>query len=335
MPTKYSVDSDNRLIVACNGENLSVNGTFSIDEENRLIYWLNEPQAWRVKYQLPEKIVFTGNWKLDVNYDLELRLIRSNSRGTVSVDYDTLTLKGELISCESDKLVFEIKSIDKNGLSELRLLKLSGIWQANESNQIYFSLAKKESPDILNFKAGWQLNQNQQIIYTYQKSGLKTKNKILSTLTFLGFWQISSATQLTYILSSAANSKFDFKAQLQTPNLYPKEGVIKYRLGAGVKGTVPKVICLYGVWKLSRKLGLVFDMEYAKGEVHSLSFGAEVNFNKKNAVIFNLKNEFGEDLGLSVMFARRFLEKLDADFFLRLKHSQKESGVDAGVRIPF
>lgn len=334
MQIRYLIDDNNRLIVADNGENLPVDGSFSIDEDNRLIYWLNEPQAWRVKYQLPEKLVFTGNWKLDANYDLELEVTQNKS----GWQKDILTLKGELISCESDKLVFEIKSIDKNGLTELRLLKLTGTWKANGLNQIYFAVSKKESPDLLTFQAGWQLNQNQQIIYTCQKSDLKTKNKILSTLTFSGFWQITAANQLTYILSSGTNSKFDFKVQLETPNVYPKEGAIKYRLGVGLKETKPdelKIISLYGTWKLSRKLGLVFDMEYAKGQIHSLIFGAEVNFDKNNRVIFNLKNELGESIGISVVFTHRFLKQLDAELFLRLKHYQKESGIDAGIRIPF
>lgn len=317
MPNKYSVDDDNRLVIANNAETLPIDGTFSTDEDNRLSYWLNETLPLREKYGLPEKLVFEGNWKLNSNCDLELEL-KETSR-TQAVPIGRLSLKGELISSESDKLIFELSAIDKNGLTKVRLLKLSGTWAADELNRIYFSVSKKESPDILTFQAGWQLNQNQQIIYTYQKANLKTKAQTLSTLTFSGHWQITSVNQLTYILSGGTNSKFDFKVQLETPNIYPKEGAIKYRIGIGLEGlspsfdfaqdkqgTVPKIISLYGTWKMSRKLGVTFDMEYAKGDIQSLAFGAEVNFNKNNEAIFNLKNDFGENLGISVVFTHRF-----------------------------
>jgi len=312
---KYSVDNDNRLVFASNAEAFPMDGVFSVDEDNRLNYWLNEPETWRVTHQLPEKLVFTGNWSLDPNNDLQLTLSNNKSKqglipkGTVPVG--TLMFKGEIISCESDKLVFELKSIDKNGLLQVRILKLSGTWAADELNQIYFSVSKKSSPDTLTLQGRWQLNKNQQIIYTCEKSNLKTKDRTLSTLTFSGFWEISSANKLTYILSTGSNSKFDFKAQIETPTIYPKEGLIKYRLGVGLKGlspqgTVPELISLYGTWKINRSVGVSFDMEYAKGEVRSLDFGAEVNFNKDNEAVFNLKNDFGEDLGISVVFKHRF-----------------------------
>lgn len=307
MKTKYSVDDDNRLTAANGKETIPVNGTFEIGENNNLIYWLNEPETWRVKHQLPEKLVFTGNWSLDPNNDLQLELSRNDSDSEKSI----LIFKGEIISCESEKLVFELKTIDKNGLLQVRLLKLSGTWAADELNRIYFSVSKKESPDTLTLQGAWQLNKNQQIIYTCQKTNLKTKDKTFSVLTFSGFWQISSINKLTYMLCAGSNSKFDFKVQIETPNIYPKEGVIKYRLGVGFqglspKGTVPKIISLYGTWKINRSAGVSFDMEYAKGQIRSLDFGAEVNFNKDNEAVFSLKNDFGEDLGISVVFKHRF-----------------------------
>ena len=307
MRAKYSVDNDNRLIFANNTEVFSIDGTFLVDEDNRLNYWLNEPEPWRVKHQLPGKLVFTGNWSLNPNNDLQLELSRNDSDSEKGI----LTFKGEIISCESNKLVFELKSIDKNGLLQVRILKLSGAWLSDDSNQIYFSVSKKDSPDTLTLQGAWQLNKNQQIIYTCQKTNLKTKDKTLFTLTFSGFWQISSANKLTYILSTGSDSKFDFKAQIETPTIYPKEGVIKYRLGVGLKGlspkgTVPELISLYGTWKINRDVGVTFDMEYAKGQIRSLDFGAEVNFNKDNEAVFNLKNDFGENLGISVVFKHRF-----------------------------
>lgn len=332
--SKYSVDSQNSLIIRNGRNDLSVNGYFSIDESNRLIYWLNETSVWRKKYELPEKIVFTGHWKLDPNYDLELHL----TQDTIAYQEEIIMLKGEIIACEKEALVFEIKSHNKEGLSQFRLLKLTGVWAVNELNQISFTIRKKDNPDTLIFQGTWQLNQNQQVVYTYEKTGLKTKNKCSYTLTFSGFWQITSAHRLTYIISQGTDSKFDFKAQIETPNLYPKDGVIKYRIGVGAKESKPEktqIVSLYGTWKFSRELGFTFDMEYSKGQIYSFSFGAEANFDKNNQIIFNLTSKEREKLGMNLIFTHRFLKRFDAELFTRLKTSREESGIDVGIRIPF
>jgi len=99
-------------------------------------------------------------------------------------------------------LVFEVKSTDREGQTHIQLLKLSGSWQADEFNRLSFLVKRKIQPDILTLGGIWQLNKNQQIIYTYEKTDLKTKTKYARTLTFLGFWQIDSTKRLTYILES-------------------------------------------------------------------------------------------------------------------------------------
>lgn len=90
--------------------------------------------------------------------------------------------------------------------------------------------------------------------------------------------------------------------RLESTNLYPREGVIKYRLGIGVrkdKKAGSMVISLYGVWK----------------------FGLDLNF------YFSIGN---------IIFILSYaVKKLDAELFLRMSRSAKEQGVEAGVRIPF
>lgn len=330
MQIRYSVDNNNRLIISRNGKVISPSGFFEIDESNRLVYWLNEPARWRKQYGFGEKIIFIGKWSLNQNYDLELRL-EDDSK-------DVLRIKGEIISAQAKRLVFELKTFEENGLTRFRLLKLSGTWQADEYNQLSFVVTKKGLPDILTLEGSWRLNKNQQIIYTCEKTELKRKTKIISRLEFSGYWQIFEANKLTYIISSATNSRFDFKVQMESLNLYPKTGVIKYRLGIGIKQAKriePKTISLYGVWKFSRNLALSFDMEYTNSQVHSLQFGAEVNFSKNNQIIFDLLAKDGRNLGASVVFTHRFLKRLDAEVFMRLKKLKEAAGVDVGVKIPF
>ena len=299
MPRDYSVDAYNRLVVRREKEELIPQGSFSTDKDNRLIYWLNEPVAWRAKYQLPRKLLFTGQWKLNSDYGLELELRQNRP----SFNRETLALKGRIIACEKDTLVFEIHSLKKNGLDSFNLLKLSGNWQADEFNRLTFLVTKKDFPDTLILQGAWQLNDNQQIVYTYEKTNLRTKTKSLQTLVFSGYWQITSASRLSYIISTGVNSKFDFKAQIESPNLYPKEGVIKYRLGIGVrepKKRKAQIISFYGAWKFSRQAGLIFEIDHKNGRLSKLEFGAEVNFQGNNQITFNLTDRKGERLGLAL-----------------------------------
>ncbi len=330
---KYKVDASNRLVVKRRKKNLTSDGRFIIGKDNALNYWLNEPAGWRRENSLPLKIKFKGKWKMSRDHDLELALQQIKGQ-----QEDSLLLKGEVISADSDKLVFQIQSSDKSGQNHIHILKLSGAWKADEFNRLAFEVRKKGEPDVLAFKGIWRVNKNQEISYDYEKAGLKTKDRISNTLTFRGFWEINSRNRLTYILSRQLNSRFDFRAQLESPTLYPKEGVIKYRIGIGLKGQKPygdKIISIFGAWKFSRIGGLNFEVDYGKHSVQAIRFGADIYLTKENSIVFCLNNRINQPLGISVIFTRRFLKKLDAELFLKLKKLRGESGVEAGTRIPF
>lgn len=333
MKYRYSVNTDNQLLIKLPKKKkpLLMRGRFAVDKNNRLLYWLNEPSSWRREYSLPGKIIFEGSWQLNNNYDLELLLDKTEKQ----FQDDVLIIRGKIISTDRDILAFETKTYDQNGLLHIQILKLSVIWLTDETNRLSFIL-KKRPPDIVTLEGDWQINDNQRIIYIYEKIDLKTKTRVSNTLAFEGFWQITSANKLTYILPHSSNSRFDFRAQIETPNIYPQRGVIKYRLGVGIReAKKEKIISLYGTWKFGRRLGLIFQVDYGNGEVSESEFAADVSFTKKNEVIFGLKNKTGESLGFSVTFTHRFLKALDAEAFLRLKDSWEESKIDAGVRIPF
>jgi len=337
MKYKYWLNNKNRLFIKpAKGKRVPVEGGFSLDKGNKLIYLLNEPLVWRRLYNLPSKISFVGNWSLNLNHDLELKLDETKNQ----FKGDRLTLKGEIISTDSDTLVFEISSLDERGQSHVQLLKLSGSWQADEFNRIIFIVKKSASPDTLTLGGAWQLNKNQQIIYTYDKTLLKRKAKISSTLTFEGFWQINSNNRLAYILSRSSQSRFDFRVQIESPNLYPKEGRIKYRIGIGLRKdnlSQGKTICLYGTWKFSRKAGLDFQMDYGRGEFREIKFGTNIYLNKENEITFLLTNKEKEPVGLNITFTHKFIRDSDAQAFLRLQGllDRKERAIEAGVQIPF
>lgn len=335
MPRKYEIDNNNRLVVIDDDLTYPVDGFFTVDRQNNLSYLLNEPQAWRTQRSLPDKITFIGNWKLNENYCLELKL---KDDQLFLADSSILTLKGKIISLEADEFTFELKTIDKSGLLHLGLIKLSGQLNNDEFNQIFFSVEKLEGTDILFLGAGWRLNKNQEITFNLKRTPFKNKSDFSSLITISGFWRISQANNLTYFLSTASGNSFIFRCHLQTPSLYPKKGAIKYRLGAGIsqgRRVKTKIISLYGTWKLSRGLGISFEMEYANGRLHSLEFEAEITIDKANRVVFILKSAQKEALGISVTFTHRFLKQLDARVFLELKSSLRERGIDVGLIIPF
>ncbi len=354
MKYKYSLNNKNQLLIKRSEQKASIpaSGTFSVDKDNQLIYWLNEPASWRKKYNLPSKVTFTGNWRLNSNYDLELNLDETKSQ----YKGDRLILKGEIISTDRDTLAFEIIT-HKQGLSpselnqsnlkgtvpestHIQLLKLSGSWQADEFNRITFMIKKKAAPDVITLKGAWQINKNQQIAYAYERTILKRKIRVSCALTFEGFWEINSANRLSYIISRSTASRFDFRVQMESPTLYPKKGLIKYRIGIGLRKDKPsqaRLICLYGTWKFSRKVGLVFQMDYGKGMFKEIEFGTNFYFNKKDEIIFLLTNKRNEPLGFNINFTHRFLKNFDAEAFLRIKNifDKRETAVEAGVRIPF
>ena len=253
------------------------------------------------------------------------------------------SLRKRFIVAESDALVIQTEitqsslrggeadeAISNRG-SHLRILKLKGTWHANDYNDLCFEVTgSKGPPETYTFKGSWKLNNNQQIEYTSEDGRDK--------LTFKGYWNISSANRLVYLLEGSSTSRFEFKVQIESSTFYPKKGEIRYRIGVGIRQSRPKVssqiLILYGEWKFGRNLGLIFQMDYGQGKVRAIEFGAEVTFGR-NKVIFALKSEFGEPLGITFTMTHKFLESFDAKGFIRLKSRQKEQAIEAGITIPF
>ncbi|MDD4938566.1 MAG: hypothetical protein PHE18_02140 [Candidatus Omnitrophica bacterium] len=332
---KYSIDKDNRLLIRQKGKKVSPKGAFKIEKNNRLIYILNEPAHWRRVHKLPSRIVFLGKWKLDENHDLVLE--RNEPREKKEGRF---VFKGEIISSRKDALAFEIISRDRRGHTQAQVLELSGAWQADKSNRIIFKADKKGMPDTLTLEGSWQLDNNQQVTYNYEKTNLLKRAKISRSLTFEGFWQINEKNRLTYILSRASRSRFDFRAQIESPSLRPKEGQMKYRLGIGLakpKSQKKRIVTLYGAWKFSRKGGLDFSMDYGKGASRTVEFGVNAHLNNKDEIIFSLRSKKGEPLGLNITFNRELFKGNGALAYLRLKNllERNKPAVEAGVRIPF
>ena len=96
---RYSVDRYNRLTVKSKRKKVNPRGSFAIEKNNALVYWLNEPLAWRREFGLPNKIRFRGTWQLDANHDLELLLDKTDEQPKG----ERLTLKGDIVSVGADE----------------------------------------------------------------------------------------------------------------------------------------------------------------------------------------------------------------------------------------
>jgi hypothetical protein len=331
MIPKYRIDSAGRLLIKQKAQKFTPKGKFVIDKRNRLSYLIEESLSWRKKYSLPEKITFYGRWSSKKGNTLIFTLSKTKQHNGLG----TLYFKSQLVSAQANALIFSLESKEEAGSYRIYLLKLKGLWQADAYNRLCFLVQKGTSRyDNLTLGGSWQVNENNTLDFSYKTTSLKRKTKIERVITFNGFWQISENCRIVYILDAQNHSYFSFKAHLERPNIFAKKGEIRYRVGIGVKTQIfqMRTITLYGAWKLSRKLGISFEMDYGQGKVKEIFFTATWRFSEEENIEFHLKNTQGKNLGLAVIFSRSFLNK-NARWFLRLAKQGRDSRIQGGITI--
>ncbi|KPK41982.1 MAG: hypothetical protein AMJ78_03965 [Omnitrophica WOR_2 bacterium SM23_29] len=325
---KYSTDRLNRLLVNKDNKNYPIDGEFSV-EENNLVFKPSQKSIFTKDLDLPRKMRFEGNWHLTPNKDFKLVLIETDNQ----VKNDELKIKGQIISAQADAIVFQMHCIKEPDVDSIKLLRLGGRWQADEFNQLAFFVARDIAEDILRFNGSWQVNKNQEIIYTYEKQDLIRKTRTQEQITFKGYWQISSTDRLTYILDFKNRSFFEFKVQMGSPNLIGKTGEIRYRIGIGVKELArERVFLLFGTWKINRTKSISFEVNYGEDGVRAITFGASVFLNKNNEFVFELTDKVGKDLGFTVQFNKKFF-KNNAIVFARLRRLEQDLRVEGGLKV--
>ncbi len=326
--TKYATDNIGRLLINKGGRLYPAEGEFKI-EKNDLIFEPSRKSPLAEILSLPQSIKFKGNWHLNRSHNLELHLKEAGSKDIGGI----LELKGKILSCEADSLVFEMhcrKSTDEDRIS---LLSLSGRWQADNSNNLIFLVSRDTEEDILKLSAGWQVNNNHKLVYTYEKEDLVRKTRRTEYLEFDGYWQINGEKRISYNLDLKNNSFFEFRASIETLSLPGNKGKIKFRLGAGAKKQARETIfSLFGTWKVNAKGSISFEIDYGSKHSYSMDFTASVYLNRYNQFIFELKNKEYEDLGIAVKFKHKFL-KNNARLFARLAKLDKEKRIEAGIKI--
>lgn len=323
---RYEIDPHNRLIYAKTGKKSKLprfrtvlDGRFKIDKNNRLTYHVKKSQVSNI----PQQVLLRGRWSLDKDHNLILTLNKWGNQ----IAGNKLTIKSELIDVKANKLSFVAVTKDSHKKTHIYILGLGGSWQADKYNRLAFNIKKEKGiTDKLILQGAWELNKQNEIIYTYTKSSLLPKEKITKTITLRGYWEVTQKHRISYILNKAINSQFDFKVSLGKP--IKKRG-LQYEAGIGVT-PVKRIITLFGKWKVNERLGLLFEMPYEKGNLHRIIFGATCKLDKNYNLDFRLKNRLGKDLGIDVKLSRRIL-KGQGEAFIRALRSRKEVSILAGI----
>ena len=268
-----------------------------------------------------------GRWELTSNHEVVYK-----SEG---LD-EEIRFMGSLIAAEPDALVLAVTERQSDQKVVTGLTKLSGAWKANARNQLLFEVEKEGGKkDVLTFRSGWKLDDRNRIVYSYEQTSLKKKQGLLREILFDGHWDLSEKNRLVYLVGGNSDSAFRFRGAFQTRSVFAKKGEIRYQLGAEINGRYkPREIILFGKWKVSRDLGLSFEIDEGRDKKRSLSFGGEVNLNGGKQISVELKSRKGEPLGFEVIFTKDFAGR-DGQAFLRLRKSLEESSVEGGVKIRF
>lgn len=288
----------------------------ALDKQNRLLI---------------ENSACEGHWKLGPNHELIFQAEEDSN------DIDNkLTLKGRITESGADFIIFKVKTKSENNKQIVSFLKLKGLWYSDKFNRLSFEVKRSRNPETLVFGSVWQLNKQQKIVYSYERAKLKTKKKIKESIVFDGFWQINQRNRLKYILSGSRESIFNFKVQVESPNIYPKKGAIKYRLGVGT-GVLrkEKVISLYGNWNFSRKLGLSFSIDYGSGQLKKAYLGAKVKIAKNKDLTFSLRDAQYKPFGLALKFNHKLFTENELEYFLKAKKTHQDLYFGSGITIRF
>ncbi|HEC68753.1 MAG TPA: hypothetical protein ENI31_00470 [Candidatus Omnitrophica bacterium] len=313
---------DNQFLIrGVNKKPLPLRGKFIIDKDNELICLFSEESAYK-QFGFSKQIKFRGSWKFTPEHNLVFEVKKQYK----NLKFKRIVLKTGFIDCDKEGLIFTIKRKVSSHREKIELLKLRGRFSTDRFNRLIFEVNKKE-PDFLVFRGAWDIDKNLQITYTYQK--LKTKKKIYFRLK--GYWKVSEKNKLVYILENLPGERLEFKTHLQTLNLYPQRGILKYRLGVALKQERRiRVISFYGELKFSRKGGVF--LELGCGGERKIRLKISFSLSKENKLICSLYREEGNFLGLSLVFKRN---TPCFNYFLRLPKSSSGRRIELGGSFKF
>lgn len=289
--------------------------------------------AWKNKFNPPEQISSKLFYSLDTEHNLNITL----NKYSKSDKKETVSFKSEISNITSDSITFKTLSRRENAKQTYRSVSLKGRWQADRYNRIIFLIDKKDgSEDSLVFSGSWEINKNNSLTYSYAHRSLKTKKYKKETLHFKGYWELASGDRLVYILDNKIDSYFSFRCQLQTANLFPAKGKIKYKIGIGSENNNKeiKTIALFGEWKFSDNATASFIIKNSDGSLTETKFKASFKILKNNRLLCELSNTKTGELIIKTEISGKLFKK-NAEFFIRGTLEKSEKRIEAGIKTRF
>lgn len=327
---RYELDPYNRLIV--NGAESGpekfrrvLDGRFKTGENNELSYHIKSPLS--ADESIPNQVRIDGNWALTDKAELQLTFDKESRK----IFGNAITLQGRIIDVNKNSLLFSVATKTEDNTQTTYVLNLQGSWKADEFNRLSFYVKKEQGRyDILTFNGAWTIDKNHQIIYRYEKAALIRKKKETHALIFRGYWDIKDKVRISYLLDGSPGSVFDF----ETSAGILQEDYIKFEVGIRSSRRprpIKRSVTLFGKWKLKKDTGILFEIEYESGQVHTIVFGADAKLTDNDTVLFRLKNSTdNKDMNMTLELSHKVLEG-DGELFLRGLSSRRELAVYAGA----
>ena len=266
-----------------------------------------------------------GRWRLSANQELEFR--RSGRQ-------EQLLLRARLIAAEPDALVVQVTERFTDGGFSSRLVRLSGRWEADDRNRLLFAAQREYgAADRITLEGGWELADDQQLIYRFSRGTRRGKPVDSTLLRFQGYWEIQPDLRLAYVLDRDSDSVFRFRSALQSPLVLPKQGALRFQIGVeGRRGPRTNTVTLFGKWRVSRDFGLEFEAERPGSSNRLIRFGASYRIGARGEIVADLVAPNGRPTGMEVVVTRLLLRS-QAETFLALRRTAEEASVQAGVRL--
>ena len=264
-----------------------------------------------------------GAWQIDKKHEISYK---SSGKD------EAATIKATILDIEPGAIVLSHTAKQEDQKIVTTINRLNGLWRADGKNRLTFEVEREQGKnDVLTFRNAWQINENQEIEYTYTEQALKTKTKRERKLVFKGFWEISDKNKISYLLAKESDSTFRFRGAFETNGIRAKAGEIRYQIGIEVEKKIKtQILTLFGKWRYSQQVGLTFEVDYKDGRRHAIRLGAEYSPNSQGHIALNLVNTEGKPFGAELVLTRDFL-KGDGQAFVRLLKNAEESKVEAGA----
>ena len=295
--------------------------TYRINAKNQLV--------------INKDVTLDGTWSLTPDHDLCLNLDASKDNGFG----DKVVLSGKLKDATPNSLTFEVSHHEDTDKIETNIVELQGIWKADDHNKLIFKASKESGcNDVLTLNNTWIIDDKNRIIYNYEKASLIFKKKETHQLVFKGTWDITKENRLYYELGDSTDLPTSSTATDSLPGR-PSTSGFEFSVGASVLeknqvkakimiGATEKEISLTGQWKVSKDLGLTFEVDYGDNEFKPITFGGELQLNDKDKLTLKLGK------GVDVKLTQDILDG-KADFFTALHSDKDDSTIQFGFGIKF